>query len=293
MELDSAHTGTPLKDFTTQVSWRDTMNYAAAVEDNNEFYFDDERPEGVIAPPMFSVALTWKILGRIHEFIDTDSFPMEVITRQVHYTEYLEFHRPLRPGEKLTIKGHVAALLPHRAGTHAVIRFDALDKKGDPVFTEFQGGLMRGVTCTGGGAGESSLPPIPEMKKEEKSRWKSAIPISPLQPYIYDGCTNIFFPIHTSRRFAHQVGLPGILLQGTATLACAVREIINRDAGGDPRHLKRLYCRFTGMVLPGSSITVEASGSSETDSSKEIFFNVFNAEGEKALSRGYAEIENS
>jgi len=286
MELDSRHTGTPLRDFTTRVNWRDTMNYAASINDTSSFYFDDEREGGIIAPPMYAVALTWKILGRIHEFIDTDDFPMEVIARQVHYTEYLEFHRPLRPDDQLTIKGHIAAILPHRAGTHVVIRFDALDIKGEPVFTEFQGGLMRGVTCTGGGAGKDALPVIPEHSAKE-TEWEVPVQISPMQPFVYDGCTDIFFPIHTSKKFARQVGLPDIILQGTATLALAVRETINREAAGDPARLKRLYCRFTGMVLPGTEIQVRRM---KTSPNKNIFFDVLNAKGETALSRGFAEI---
>ena len=52
---------------------------------------------------------------------------MEVLMTQVHHTENLEFHRPLRPGDRLTVKGRVAAILPHRAGTRVVMRFDALD----------------------------------------------------------------------------------------------------------------------------------------------------------------------
>jgi len=64
---------------------------------------------------------------------------MEVLVTQVHHTENLEFHRPLRPGDRLTVKGHVAAILPHRAGTRVVIRFAALDEAHEPVFTEHIG----------------------------------------------------------------------------------------------------------------------------------------------------------
>ena len=87
--------------------------------------------------------------------------------------------------------------------------------------------------------------------------WERRIPIDAMRPYLYDGCTGIFFAIHTSRRFARQVGLPGIILQGTATLAYGVREMINREAGADPLRLKTVSCRFTGMVFPGTSICVQ------------------------------------
>jgi acyl dehydratase len=82
------------------------------------------------------------------------------------------------------------------------------------------------------------------------------------------------------------VGLPGIILQGTCTLALAARELVNREAGGDPTRLKTLSCRFSGMVRPGTSIRVELKSRSRGD----LFFEVLNQEGEKAVSKGYARI---
>ena len=61
MKLSPQFAGTHLREYTTTVSWRDSMNFAAAVTDNNEVYFNDEREGGIIAPPMFSVALTWPV----------------------------------------------------------------------------------------------------------------------------------------------------------------------------------------------------------------------------------------
>lgn len=289
MELDSALAGSALRDFTATTNWRETTNYAAAIDDYNDLYFDDTRDEGIIAHPMYTVALTWKLIGNLGHYVQDDALPLDVLRTQVHYTEYIEFHRPLLPGEEITIKSSLAAVLPHRSGTHAVMRMDAFDAQGQPVFTEMMGGLMRGVTCKGEGAGEDLLPQIPELDSDE-GLWESKVYIDKTRPYVYDGCSNIFFPIHTSPDFAAKVGLPGILLQGTATLAYAVREIINRDAGGDPRRLKRLYCRFTGMVQPDSDIRIVRKKNPD-DNEKEIFFDVLNAQGKKALSKGYIELK--
>jgi acyl dehydratase len=96
------------------------------------------------------------------------------------------------------------------------------------------------------------------------------------------------FPIHTSRAFARQVGLPGNILQGTATLSYAVREIINREAGGNPLTLKTVLCRFTGMVFPGTVIRVQLVGKSVKQDGTDLHFNVLNQEGQKAISDGYA-----
>ena len=96
------------------------------------------------------------------------------------------------------------------------------------------------------------------------------------------------FPIHTSKKFARQVGLPGIILQGTATLALAVRELIKREANGQPSLLKEIYCRFTGMVLPGSDIILKVYGASADNNVGHSFFDVMSQNGAKVVSHGYA-----
>ena len=293
MHIGSQFVGTPLKTYQSQITWRDTMNYAAAINDGNPLYFDDECDGGIIAPPMFAVAATWPIIENIPDFIEADDFPEEILLTQVHYSEHIRFHRSLNPGQALSIKGRVAAILPHRAGTQIVTCFEALDQNGEPVFTEHNGGLLRGVQTNDGGRGAGALPSVPDREPEARLRWEQRISIDPLLPFVYDGCTNIVLPIHTSKKFARQVGLPGIILQGTATLALAVRELINREADGNPLMLKEIYCRFSGMVLPGSEIRLQAYGSKAVKHSGDIFFDVINHEGDKAISHGYALLADS
>jgi len=288
MKIDSSFVGTPLKDYTTTVTWRATMNYAAAVNDANPVYFDDEE-KTVIAPPMFAVALTWPISERIWEYIDDKNFPVDIIKTQVHYTEHLAFHRPMYAGDVLNNKGHIAAIMAHRAGTVVVIRFDAIDQDGNGVFTEHIGGLMRGVECTGNSRGKEDLPLVPPFSGVPGAQWEKVIHIDRMQPFIYDGCTNIHFPIHTSVGFARIVGLPDIILQGTATLAFAARELTDNEAAGNPQRLKELSCRFTGMVVPPADIRVLLLQREEHASGTDLFFEVHGKEG-RVLSNGYARI---
>jgi acyl dehydratase len=231
------------------------------------------------------------VIERIGDYIKAESFPREVMFTQVHYTEHLHIHRPVRPGDSLTVSGTIAAILPHRAGTHVVIRFDAKNDGTEPVFTEHIGAMMRGVECTDNGKGDDALPAIPEMPGPGTMVWESDIYIHPMAPYIYDGCTNIHFPIHTSVKFARQVGLPGIIHQGTSTLALAVRDIIDREATGDSRMVESVSCRFTGMVLPGSDITVQLTGKRTSDSGTDLFFSVINAEKKHAVSNGHIRLK--
>ena len=291
MEISSGYVGITLKPYHGAVRWRDTMNYAAAVHDDNPHYLDDERREGIIAPPMFAVAATWPIIENLPAFIEADDFPREVLLTLVHYSEHLRFHRPLIPGQTLAIQGRVAAIMPHRAGTQIVTCFEARDQDNQPVFTEFNGGLLRGVHATDGQRGAGALPPVRDREPEARLRWEQNITIDSLLPFVYDGCTNIVFPIHTSKKFAHQVGLPGIILQGTATLALAASRLINREANGNPLALKEIYCRFTGMVLPGSEIKLKVYVDQDDDQAANVYFDVINQEGQKAISHGWAKIK--
>jgi hypothetical protein len=283
--INSKLAGTPLKNFEIETSWRKTMNYAASIGDNNPAYFDDESPYGIIAHPVFPVAITWNILGSIQNFIDSDSFPSELLFTQVHYTEHLEIHKPVTPGQKLIISGKIVAIIPHRAGTQVILRLDAMEKEGSLIFTEHIGAMLRGVECAGS-SGEELIPVIPKSPEIQEAIWESKVYINPLLPFIYDGCTDIIFPIHTSKKFAHMVGLPDIILQGTATLAIAVTEIINRELGGNSKMVRSLSCRFTGMVIPGSEITVRFLSKKNLENRNLLFFDVINSKGERILGNG-------
>ena len=291
MEISTNYVGTFLKPYHSTVQWRDTMNYAAAIHDNNPHYFDDERRGGIIAPPLFAVAVTWPIIENLPAFIEADDFPQEVLLTLVHYTEHIRFQRSLIPGQTLSIQGRVAAIMTHRAGTQIVPCFEARDQNNQPLFTEYNGGLLRGVQSDDSGNCAGTLPSVPDREPLISLRWEQSITIDPLLPFVYDGCTNIVFPIHTSKKFAHQVGLPGIILQGTATLALAASELINREASGNPLLLKEIYCRFTGMVLPGSEIKLKVYAGKEDDPAGNFYFDVINQEGKKAISQGWAKIK--
>ena len=286
MEISSRFVGATLKPLEVLVTWRQTTNYAAATGDANPRYLNDEQPGGLVAPPMFCVAVTWPISEHIGDFIEAPEFPIDIIATQVHYMEHLQIHRLIRPSDHLTIQGRLAAILPHKAGSLMVLRYDACDQEGDLVFTEHIGGMMRGVRCIDAGAGKENMPVLPSFPEPEQPRWESVIPIDRTAPFIYDGCTNIYFPIHTSVQFAHQVGLPDIIYQGTATLALGVREVIDREAKGDPDLVQAISCRFTGMVIPPGNIRVQLTGRKLEDKGDHLFFNILNKDGKKAISDG-------
>ena len=290
MKMHSHYVGLELNKYRIEVTARRSMNYAASLGDSNPLYFDDERDGGLLAPPMLSVGLTWPVTSNIWDYIGEQDFPTHLLLTQVHYSEHLVFHVPLRPGMRLVIRGKIVAILPHRAGTQIVLRYDANQIDGAPVFSEYIGGLLRGVECADQGRREKDLPVSPQASPSMAPLWEVPQWIDRLASYVYDGCADLHFPIHTSPAFAHQVGLPGIILQGTATLAHATRCLVDRQASGDPQRLKELSCRFSSMVLPGSEIMIRLLAERQDVNGMHLFFDVLNAEGKKAIRDGYARV---
>jgi len=294
LEMTSSGLGKAVEDDYREISWRDTMNYAAATGDTNPSYFDDSRPGGVIAPPMYAVAFTWPVLtGQRVQMPAEVRQPAEISLRGVHATQYLIFHRLIKPGHKIKTELKIVSIQQTRAGVLQTRRVTAFDDEGNKVFTEFGGSMLRGVTCTDGGGIAEETPVVPEFNEEAKNIWSVAVPVAREAAHVYDGCTDIVNPIHTSAAVAKEVNLPGIILQGTCTLALAARELVNREAGGNPGKLKELACQFSKMVFPGTTIQVQLTHRQTTDDgSKEVGFQVLNGDGEIAVSRGYAKIGN-
>lgn len=286
MEISSNYVGLKSNPYQTSITWRRTTNFAAGVADNNPVYFDDERPEGIIAPPMLVTAITWPISRNINGFWHTD-LDETLFYRQVHFNEQIVWHRPMRPGDELSITGELASIGPCRGGSLLVVRYEALDADGKIVFEEYTGALLRGVRCPEGLRTTVTLPKVHDPCIKADPIWEQTVRIDPLASYVYDGCADNTFPIHTSPRFARSVGLPGIIIHGTHTLTLAVRELANREADGDPTRLASVRCTFTGMVLPGTDIRVRVLDRKRDGNDTVIFFDVLNADAKKALSDAY------
>lgn len=289
MKISSEHVGACCTPLDVEVTTRKCVNYAASIGNENPWHIDDTRENGIVAPPMLAIALTWRISERFTDFWNAADFPYEVLTRQVHYSERIQWNRVMRPGEKLRIEGRVDAILPHRAGTHLIIVYTAYDKENQIVFTEHIGGLLRGVVCEDAGKGQDCVTEH-TIPKDNTPLWEQTHHISRLAAHIYDGCADVHFPIHISPAFAQSVGLPGIIFQGTGTLALAVKEIAAVEAENNPCRIAGVQCRFTGMVRPGSDISIQLLHREPVEDQTKCYFTVADAKGKTVIRDGCVDI---
>jgi len=63
-------------------------------------------------------------------------------------------------------------------------------------------------------------------------------------------------PIHLDDEFARSVGLPGVIAHGM--LQMGIAGTVAAEAAGGGERLRRLVCRFSGMVVPGDKVTFSA-----------------------------------
>jgi acyl dehydratase len=90
-------------------------------------------------------------------------------------------------------------------------------------------------------------------------------------------------PIHLDADFARSVGLPGVIAHGM--LQMGILGCVAADAAGGGGRLKRLYCRFAGMVEPGDKVTFAA----EDSGPGKLALSAVNQRGEPILTKASAE----
>jgi acyl dehydratase len=193
----------------------------------------------------------------------------------------LVIHRLPKASEKLNISGKVVAALQRRPGTLVVFRLKARDARGEPVSTTDFSALYRGVELQGEDKSIEALEHPPAHAKALPRIGEINVPAN--AAHVYTECARIWNPIHTDVAYARSAGLPDIILHGTATLALSISAIRL-----EPAAVRRVRCRFAGMVTMPGTLTVHASREDD-----EVLFETRNERGEAVIERGSVEFDQA
>jgi acyl dehydratase len=90
-------------------------------------------------------------------------------------------------------------------------------------------------------------------------------------------------PIHLDEDFAKSVGLPGVIAHGL--LQMGILAVVAAEAAGGPEKLRRMNCRFAGMVEPGDTVAFSA----EPGGAGRLELRAVNQRGEAVLTKSTAE----
>jgi acyl dehydratase len=243
--IPSAIVGASAGPMEHDIDSRWLMAYSAGLGETHRRYYDTAA--GVIAHPMFPVCYEWPVSLPIRQIAPLrDLFP-----RLVHAEHDLRLHRLPREGDRLRTRARIVGVHQRKPGAFVVFRFDTVDAAGAAVSTTDFGALYRGVDVEG--PDRAATIELPEPAASLKP--VGSIEVGANLAHIYTECARIFNPIHTDIAHAKAAGLPDIILHGTATLALSVSRM-----SVEPSRVRRIRCRFTGMVLMPSRLEVVTNG---------------------------------
>jgi len=252
VKLSSALVGEAAGPLEQPIDARWVMAYSAGLGETDARYYDTTAAGGPWVHPLFPVCYEWPVSRSLRSLAPLETHQ----ARLVHAQHDLVLHQPLRAGETLATSARIALAVQRPPGAFVVFRFEATDAQGKAVTTSDFGVLYRGVALDGPPRSVATIEdPPPHAGTLAKI---GEIEVAATAAHVYTECARIWNPIHTDLAYARAAGLPGIILHGTATLALTVSKLL-AHYGVEPRAVRRVRCRFSGMVLMPATLEVHAA----------------------------------
>ena len=194
------------------------------------------------------------------------------------------FHAPMLPGQRWFSTSELIGARGTRAGVVFIIRSDTQTHEGKAISTQYSTCLARGLQASGA-VGEGA----PErLAQPDGAGVVTRYPLMPDQTRRYADAARDYSPYTIDPAAAARHGYEAPLVHGMLTLALAARAVVDGPAGGDTTRLRRLGCRFVGplLLVPDQHVTVAV-----TSSGNAVGFEASDANGNKVIQKGYAEVD--
>lgn len=234
---------------------RRSMAFAAGIGAVEPLYLDDTRPGGVVAPAAIVAALEWPLFTTSDYLSAIGRDETTIFNQLVHGFQISEFHRPIRPGDRVGTEGRIVEMRNTPAGTLVIVRLVTTGDVGS-LATSWFGAMYRETPLDGLPGAVEDVPTLRAEARVDQGRSEPLqIPVG--QAHVYTECAGIWNPIHTERAFARASGLPDIVLHGTCTWAMALQTLADRHRPGIERPFARVGARFSGYIVPGQTASLE------------------------------------
>ncbi|MFN2593380.1 MAG: MaoC/PaaZ C-terminal domain-containing protein, partial [Actinomycetota bacterium] len=251
-----------------------------ATNDENDSYLGGT---DTVAPPVFPVVPAFGAF--MAAGMDPDL--RADLLRLVHGSEEHVLHKPLRPGDKLSIQTVLESVEQKETGETFTVKATETNQVGEVV------AAVRGTMFIRGSGSGSKSAAAPE--EQRKVVYEETTKVDDDQTYRYAEASGDHNPIHLDNDVARSAGLPGIILHGMCTMAIAGKAAVNGLAGGDPARVKKLGVRLSKPVLPGQELTTKLW--KETDESVDgvttYGFETYNPDGAAVIKNGIVEIADA
>lgn len=268
------------RSITHEVDERWALAYAAAVGESRPQYTDLRRVDGIACHPVFPVCIEWPLMSQ-----DLPGADMSTQTHRLglHVSHSIQVAGNLRPGQSVRTEAGIYLAEQKTNATLIGIEFLTYSAAGELLVTSRHDSLYRGVVLDGVSLAGAPRP-VPAASPETLTPVADTL-VDSTNAIIYTECARIWNPIHTDVRVAKAAGLPDAVLHGTEVLARAVSAISRSRLAPEGARVASLTCRFTGVVVPGMTLTTSGA----TISSHTIAFEVMTSDGTRAISDGRIE----
>jgi acyl dehydratase len=248
--------------------------YARATNDDNERYFagDDS-----VASPVFPIVSSF---GSFMEAAMDSELGADLL-RLVHGSEEHVLHKPIRPGDRLTVTPMLESIESKESGETFTVAALQTNEAGE-VVAETRGTMF----IRGTGSRKAAVADARATEEEHEVVYEESTKIDEDQTKRYAEASGDHNPIHLDEATAKMAGLPGVIVHGMCTMAIATKAAVNGLAGGDPTKVKRVAVRFSRPVLPGQELTTKFW---RTDDDS-YGFETYNTKGSAVIKAGVVEL---
>ena len=276
MGLNADLVGKEYSGGTYEVTADAIEKYARATNDENERYLSGD----LVAPPVFPVVPAFST------FMEAGMDPeLEAdLLRLVHGAQEHVIHKPIRPGDVLTISSVLESVDKKETGETFTVKGTETNQNGEVVAE------VRGTMFIRGSGSKSGSKSAQTAEPERKVVYEETTKVDDDQTYRYAEASGDNNPIHLDPNTAQMAGLPGIILHGMCTMAIATKAAVNGLAGGDPTRITRVAVRLSKPVLPGQELTTKLWEEESGGDSTVYGFETYNPDGAAVIKAGVVEI---
>jgi acyl dehydratase len=278
MPLNTALVGKTYESRSFDVTAEAIERYARATNDLNQRYLagDDS-----VASPIFPIVPAFQFLMEAA----MDSELQADLMRLVHGEEEHILHKPIRPGDKLTVHPVIESIEQKDTGETFTVKIEVTNQNDEKVAEVRATSFIRG---SGAGGKKASAA---EPAAERTIVFEDSVKVDEDQTYRYAEASGDQNPIHQDEAFAKMAGLPGIILHGMCTMAMATKGAVDGLAGGDPTKVTRVSVRFSKPVLPGQELTTRFWELGSSSGNVTTYgFETYNPDGQAVIKNGEVEI---
>ncbi|MFD6199771.1 MaoC/PaaZ C-terminal domain-containing protein [Mycobacteriaceae bacterium NPDC060252] len=224
-----------------------TTAYAKATNDPISAHLD-----GSLAPPVFAVVPAMNLMAEATMSVVPDLLMLRIL----HGEHDFRFHRPIRPGEVLTVRAKPIGIQGKKSGVVVTTLMETRSQThSDLVNEQYFIGFFRGGSFEGEVGTPSPDHSFDEALREHDPAYELVQKFDEDQTFRYSEPAGDPMPIHLDDDFARQMGLPGIIIHGLCTIAFVSHALITAVSPGDPARLTRLAVRLSKPARPSETIT--------------------------------------